>query len=261
MARLERDDFLKACVAGLEIDVFGAEALPPDAPIVIVTHGRGCMGLHCHPACRELAALGFIAIAIEQRNHGRRLVDGRVNGDWSLSHAADMYGVFLGTASDVVTLIDMLPARLGLTSDRIGMTGVSLGGHATLMAMALDSRISAGVALIGSGDYKRLMELRAQSNGCAAGDVGRYFTPELDAVVKRRDPIHRAAQFADRPLLMVNGADDALVPLECNQRFEAAAMPYYRDGSRLRLAAYPGVKHEVTPEMWNDAKAWFTTWL
>ncbi|MFA4943463.1 MAG: prolyl oligopeptidase family serine peptidase [Lentisphaeria bacterium] len=261
MAKLNQDDFVMACVAGIEVAVFGAADLPSTAPIVFVTHGRGGMGLDCHGWCRELAAMGCIAIALDQRNHGRRLVDGRVNGNWSPTHAADMYGVFLGTAMDVGTLIDMIPARLGLTSERIGMTGGSLGGHATLLAMAVDPRIRVGVPLIGSGDYRRLMELRAAANNCPAADFDQYFPPELAAVVNRRDPIHCAAVFADRPLLMLNGADDNLVQLACNQRFEAAARAHYKDGSRLKLVAYPGVGHEMTPEMWSEAKAWFKTWL
>ena len=261
MVKLNQDDFVRACVAGIGIDIFGTEDLPATAPIIFVTHGRCGMGLHCHGSCRELAGMGYIAIALDQRNHGMRLVDGRANGDWGPTHAADMYGVFLGTAMDVVTLIDMIPARLGLTSDRIGMTGGSLGGHATLMAMTLDPRIKVGVPMIGSGDYRHLMELRAVANQCPAKDFDSFFPPELDAVVRRRDPVNCAAVFADRPLLMVNGADDGLVQLECNQRFEAVARPYYKDGSKLKLVAYPGVKHEVTSGMWNDTKAWFKQWL
>ena len=254
-------DYTRACVAGLAMDVFGAGVLPATAPVIFVTHGRGGMVSHCHDYCRDLAGMGFIAIALEQRNHGRRLIDKQVNGGWSPTHAADMYGVFLGTAMDVVTILDMMPARLGFTTDRIGMTGGSLGGHATLMAMALDSRIRVGVPLIGSGDYRHLMELRAASNLCPAGDFESYYPPALDATVRRRDPIHRASFFVDRPLLMLNGADDTLVPLECNQRFEAAARPYYKDGSRLKLVSYAGVGHAVPAEMWREAMDWFKTWL
>lgn len=258
---IKRDDFITVCVAGLTVDVFGAESLPPASPVVYLTHGRTGMALHLHDWCRDLAGMGYIAIALDQRNHGRRLLDGRVNWDWSVTHAADMYGVFLGTAADISTLIDLVPARLGLTSDRIGMTGGSLGGHATLMAMALDPRIKVGVPLIGSGDYRRLMELRAVLNKCPASDFSRYFSPAMEAAVRHRDPIHNAAVFADRPLLMLNGADDKVVPLECNQRFEAAARPFYTDGSKLKLVAYPGIGHEVPAAMWAEAKAWFKTWL
>ncbi|MEI7435355.1 MAG: prolyl oligopeptidase family serine peptidase [bacterium] len=259
--KLNQDDFVRVCVAGIEVDVFGAADLPSTAPIIFVTHGRGGMGLHCHDWCRELVGMGFIAIALDQRNHGRRLIDGRVNGNWSPVHAADIYGVFLGTAMDVVTLIDMIPARLGLTTDRIGMTGGSLGGHATLMAMALDHRIRVGVPMIGSGDFRRLMELRAAANQSPAKDFDTFFPPELDAVVRARDPLHRAAVFADRPLLMLNGANDNMVQLECNQRFEAAARPHYQDGSKLKLISYPGVGHAIPVEMWNEAKSWFKKWL
>ena len=127
--------------------------------------------------------------------------------------------------------------------------------------MALDPRINVGVPLIGGGDYRRLMELRAANNKCPAGDFSKFFPPALDATVKRLDPVNRPQVFADRPLLMLNGADDPLVQMECNQRFEAAARPFYKDGSKLCLKAYPGVGHAVPDEMWNDAKAWFRKWL
>ena len=48
-----------------------------------------------------------------------------------------------------------------------------------------------------SGDYRRLMELRAVANDCPTKDFDLFFPPELDAIVRLRDPLHRAAVFAD----------------------------------------------------------------
>lgn len=256
---LEPIHFLPACVAGVEIAVFGAEHA--GAPVVFVTHGRGGSAVHVYDWCAELAALGFVAIALDQRNHGRRLVDQRCNDGWSPQHAADMYSNFVGTASDVSLLIDMLPACLGIATDRVGMTGGSMGGHATLIAMTLDPRIAVGAPLIGGGDYRRLMELRAAANGCPPEEFVHYFPAALQAAVEKFDPIHHPERFANRPLLLANGAEDNLVQLECNQRFVAAARPYYTDSEKLTLSIYPSIGHAIPPPMWTEAKSWLHHWL
>ena len=248
-----------ACLMGIDLAIFG-DALS-GAPVVFVTHGRGGQKEHVYPWCEELAADGLIAVALDQRNHGTRSLDPACNAGWSLSHAADMYGLFVGTALDVSGLLDFLPARLGIATDRVGMTGVSLGGHATLVSMALDPRIAVGAPLIGGGDFRHLMALRAEANGVPADEFPRYFTPALEAAVARYDPIRHPERFADRPLLLCNGADDGLVRLACNERFHAAALPYYTDPARLRLSAYPGLGHEVPPAMWAEARAWLNRWL
>lgn len=250
-------DFLTACVAGLEIHLFGVND-QANAPLVFVTHGRGGNVTDTFDQCRALAALGLLAVAVEQRNHGRRLVDARGNND---NPADMMYSIILGTALDISLLIDFIPPRLGLSTDRVGVTGASLGGHVTQMAMALDPRITVGASLIGSGDYRRLMELRAARHGIVEDQFATFYPPTLEELVQRYDPIHHPDRFADRPLLLLNGDSDDLVQVECNQRFEAALRPYYTHPERLRLSIYPGLNHETPPEMLAEARQWLVKWL
>ena len=115
--------------------------------------------------------------------------------------------------------------------------------------------------MIGGGDYRRLMELRAAANGTPAEDFPHYFPAGLQAAVEKFDPIRHADRFADRPLLLANGAEDTLVQLECNQRFVAVALPFYTDRERLKLSPYPGVGHDVPPAMWDEVKGWLRRWL
>ncbi|HEY3377324.1 MAG TPA: prolyl oligopeptidase family serine peptidase [Armatimonadota bacterium] len=253
-------DYLPIGIAGVETFIFGAEA-NPGAPVVFAEHGRGGAAAQMFACCRDLVTCGFIAVAIDQRNHGRRIVDPLANGGWSPQHAADMYGACVGTAMDVSLLIDMLPARLGISTERVGMTGISMGGHATLLAMAYDVRIAVGAPVIGSGDYRHLMEMRATNNGVAAEQFDDFFPPALQRAVEKFDPIHHPARFADRPLLLINGGADTLVPAECNQRFAAACRPHYRQPERLQTSLYPGVGHEFPPAMWQEVQHWLQRWL
>jgi dienelactone hydrolase len=253
------DQYTTLAVAGIETHLFG----PPAAgwPVVFVTHGRGGHVEHVFPWCRELAAMGMLAVAVEQRNHGKRIADAAQNGGWGPTHAADLYGNMVGTARDISLLIDLLPARAGIRMKRVAMTGGSMGGHVTLLAMAADPRIGVGAPLIGGGDYRQLMAQRARTNGVPDADVAQFFPPALETVVQRCDPITNAGRFADRPLLLINGDADSLVPVECNKEFYAACSPHYRHPERLRLSIYAGVGHQIVPEMWAEAKAWMAQWV
>lgn len=256
---MKSTDYIFATAAGIEYYLFGSEEMP-GAPVVFVTHGRGGAAEHTFDWCRDLRARGMIAIALDQRNHGRRLVDEPANGNWDIHHAANMYGNMLGTAQDVSMLIDILPAY-GLQMSRVGMTGGSMGGHATLLAMALDKRIFAGAAMIGGGDYRHLMELRAAANGTAPADFEKYFPAALAEMVRKFDPINNLASFIDRPLLMTNGEIDELVQISANRRFEAALRPLYTRPERLQLSAYPGIGHAIPAEMWQESLDWLQRWL
>jgi dienelactone hydrolase len=247
-------------LAGIELHLFGLEH-GLDAPVVFLTHGRGGKVEHVFDNAAELAADGMIAIGIEQRNHGKRMVDEAQNSAYGPTFATDFYGMLLGTAADISLAIDLLPARLGLRLPRIGVTGASMGGHVTLLAMARDPRITAGAALIGSGDFLATQRARAADNDVAAEQLDAYLPPALVALAARVDPLANAAGFADRPVLLCNGEDDTLVPILGNERFHATARPHYSDPDRLRFTRYPGVGHAVPPAMWAEARAWLGRWL
>jgi len=260
MQSLKPPDHTPACVGGIELAIFGAER-NAGAPVIFVTHGRGGAMAHVFGRCRDLVADGFVAVALEQRNHGRRLVDPRCNDGWGPETAANTYSILLGMAMDIRLLIDMLPACTGIATACCGMTGFSLGGHATLLAMAVEPRISVGVSFIGTGDHRGLMALRAAQNHVPPEQFGDYFPPALDAVVRSCDPIHNPGIFSGRPLLLLNGGTDTVVPIACVRRFHAAVKRACHDPRRLRLSVYRGVGHEVTPAMWDEGRKWFRRWL
>lgn len=253
-------DYTREVISGLELFIFGRDG-NPNAPLVFVTHGRGGRVEHVFDSCRDLVKAGLIAIAVEQRNHGRRLLEESQNRDWSQSFPSDLYGIFAGTALDVSLLLDMIPARLGLATDCVGMTGFSLGGHATFIAMTLDSRIKVGVPVIGGGHFRLLMETRIAQYEVPAEQFDSYYPPALQRAVEKYDPYYHPERFADRPLLMLNGGADTLVPAACNQALEGVLRPHYTKPDHLKLSIYPGVGHEVPPAMWQEAVAWLSNWL
>lgn len=212
------------------------------------------------PFSEELADLGFNIIAIEQRNHGKRLID-RNSNQSNMNMAVDMYSIFTGTAMDISLLIDALFIKYNFTPKKIGVTGISLGGHTTIMAMKIDKRINVGVAFIGSGDYNTLMSYRKENMDLNQNEKNIFFLEKMKEWVKKNDPINNPEIFSNRPLLMLNGEADDLVQLDCNNKFYDKIKVYYENNKMLKLKTYPNIKHEVPDDMYIECKNWFVKWM
>ncbi|MEK6794586.1 MAG: prolyl oligopeptidase family serine peptidase [Spirochaetota bacterium] len=264
---MDRTGHITIGIAGIECCIFGSLARAR-APLVFVVHGAGGNIESNIDRARDLAAHGCTAVTIEQRNHGRRLVDRRALLRWHGRSTRDflamtniMYEIIVGTASDISLLIGMLPARIGIAPSGIGVTGFSLGGHVTLMAAAMDTRIDCAVPFIGSGDYHTLMRLRTAQYGHDVKAFDRYYEKRLQPLVKRYDPIEHVSAFVDRPLAMINGGADDVVQLPCNENFHARVRPLYTDKAKLRLSVHENVKHEVTKKMWAEGRTFLLSRL
>jgi alpha-beta hydrolase superfamily lysophospholipase len=257
----ERADFELGFVAGLEVAVFGRQA-NAGGPVVFFTHGLKGSLQTCFNHCRAAAQRGMIAIGIEQRNHGRRILDVRRN--LRQNHHGfytDLFGICVGTASDVRTIIDLLESGLGIATARIGMSGTSLGGYTTLMAMSMDPRIRVGAPIVGMADLRHVAAETALLEGLDEQDVDDAFPEPLASVMQRFEPSLRPEQFSDRPLILINGEHDTVVTPDANRAFYNRLKPHYTQPERLKLLIEPDADHCVTPTMLDAAMDWLQRWL
>lgn len=200
----------------------------------------------------HLARLGFVAVLVDSRGHGRS--SGR--------HLT--YGV--RESQDAVQVLDRLQ-REGLLVQPVGALGFSYGGAVALQLAALDARVKAVVTVATFSSLRhtlrdylayhlpgigRLLPTDAQ---LAAGlaEAGRQASFDPDAADNER-----AARRTRARLLIIHGAEDAKIPPSHARRICGAA------GARCRLVEVPGADHDsifgggvVSREM----TAWFSRWL
>ncbi|HEX3045476.1 MAG TPA: alpha/beta fold hydrolase [Bacillota bacterium] len=262
-----KSNYHRTMLGGIELHIFEPPEIA-DPPLVFVLHPFTVRASWMFGFCRDLAKKGFRAVTFDLRNHGGRMVNAKRNGRWRkgeedrfFSLMVDMYSYLVGTAQDISLLLDLMPARFGYPIERVGVIGFSLGGHATLITMANEPRIKVGAAIIGGGDFKTLMKDRWERYGYPADHFDQRWAENLAPIMEKYDPIRRPEVFADRPLLMTNGAKDILVPLVCNENFYQKIEPYYSAKDRVRLEVYPEFGHRVHPPMWNEAQHWLVKWL
>jgi acetyl esterase/lipase len=227
------------------------------APVVVVLHGGFWRARHgielARPLAADLAARGWVAVAVEYRRVG-------AGGGWP------------ATLEDVAAALDALPDldRAGAgTADRLDLTDVTVVGHSAgghLAAWAAGRaqlpdgvpgsgpRVAVTAAVLQAGVLDLDAAVAADlGNGATVGFLGG--TPaEVPERYAAADPVRLLPTGA--AVLCVHGEADTTVPLEQSERYAAAARAA---GDQVEIAAVPGdhmVVIDVDGEAWRRAADW-----
>ena len=250
----------KAYVAERKIPVLIAYEGEPRKPLVICQHGFGGNKEGMLKTCLRLANEGFVVAAMDAVKHGERS-DPNLLADLGKDPSL-MFQMLIGTAEDVRTVIDYLGEDLGADQEKAGMMGVSMGAITTLLAATMEDRLKVAVSVIGGANFQTLVtKSHLERIGLPVGQLTQ-FVESAGGLIKRYDPIYNAQRFRSIPLLLLNGEIDDLIPLECAQSLDEALKPQYRaTPERLKMIVYPGVGHEYTHEMEDEAVDWLKQYL
>ncbi|HMB06362.1 MAG TPA: alpha/beta fold hydrolase [Isosphaeraceae bacterium] len=208
--------------------------------LIVLVHGKGGSWPEMAARGRDLHAYGYDVLLFDLRGHGRsdpaRLSMGRrERGDLRAALAwAD---------------------RQGFSDDRIGWLGQSMGASTILMEAARNPRIR--VAVLDS-PYGHLPELLHEQLP-KMSHLPSWFTPGILTAARlaygiRTDdliPITAARLWGRRPLLLIHGEADSIVPVDQAIRLARAA------GPSCQAVTLPGVGHvqafEVNPRRYVAA--------
>lgn len=213
--------------------------------LVFVLHGLGSRKERHLDLCLRLAGAGFVACAIDAVGHGdratpearRRLAD---------INAPEFLPAFTETVTGTVQDVAAAATYFGATA--YGLVGHSMGGFIGLHTALADPRVTGLVCISGAIDLS------------VADDPN--FPEEAREKVRAIDPVHHANGFWPRPVLILHGDADEMVPVQGARRLHAALQPLYaKRPDILRLEEYPGVGHELLPEMSAEAVEWARRYL
>ncbi len=223
-------------------------------PLVILYHGYLNRKDFMLNQAYFLASQGFAVIAPDAWGHGERSAGGY----------PDFFSSVLNTADEIDALIGHYRDDPLADAARAGLTGYSMGGCIAYEYCAREGRqIKAAVPFIATPDWAALMS----SPGTAelfmnSGLVG---SPEgmapLVALAERVQPLNRPENFTDLPLLILNGAEDPLMPIVSVERFYERMRKLYKNEDDLQLVISPGTGHSDTVDMNLRMAMWFVKYL
>ncbi len=268
--RVERFEFDNGAGATVPGVVLVPDHVPNRAPAVLYCHwhggeyDKGKVELFERAHTPEepgpaLARRGFVVLAIdaycfgERNGHGPGSAEKGGAGELTASKfnlwaGLSLWGMIL---RDDLMALDYLAARPDVDASRIGVTGISMGATRTWWLMALDERLRAGVAVACLTRYQNLIaEEGLKYHGIY------YYVPGM---LRHFDTEAVVALAAPRPLLCMNGDQDAGSPVQGIREIESRVRPVYALLGRseaFRSEIFAGVGHVYLPEMWRQTLEW-----
>ena len=201
--------------------------LPGTRPAAIVVSS----GYRRHPG-------EVLGIAVALQREGFHVVVHGWRGTPGSGEAAHTLGVY--ERHDLEAAINALAARLGPVP--IGLLGYSMGGAVSISVGADDARVAAVCTDSAFADPQALVGERVRSALKVPAAV--VMTPVIALLARRTGarltdfrPVLAVGRIAPRPLLLIHGEDDALVPIH------HAELLYEAAGEPKELWRLPGVGH------------------
>ena len=200
---------------------------PAHRRLIVLVHGMG-------GSRDEMASLGH---DIHRRGYDVLLFDLRGHGQ------SDPSRLFMGRRErgDVRAVLRWAVEERGYSPDRIGWLGYSMGASTLLMEAAQNGDIRAAVLDSPFGDLPELLgaELTRHSHLPAWFNPGILLAARLAFGVRTDDlvPLRSALKWGTRPLLLIHGEADSIVPVDQARRIARAI------GPTCQAVTLPGVEH------------------
>jgi len=196
--------------------VLPADAAPPH-PVVLILHG--VFGYKSSPnqvkRSDALVAAGYATLRIDGKYRGEREAVAAGGLGLQTAYFYRNRDAMIQTVVDLMRGVDYLASRNDIDVGRVGFTGFSMGGAIGAIFCAIDERVKAAVLGITGGDFDKL--------NIRAGATGEERLRRAYMIV---DPVNFVSRISPRPLLMINGVKDEIVPKAATETlYEAAREP------------------------------------
>ncbi|HMB33034.1 MAG TPA: hypothetical protein VKV41_03335 [Methylomirabilota bacterium] len=163
----------------------------------------------------------------------------------------------LDLVAQVSLQVDYLLSRRDVARDRVFLVGSSFGAPAVVIAGGVDPRPAAVIALYGGGHVGSLVShVLTLGRGGISPWQASLAGHGLALLLLPLEPTRYAGRIAPRPLLMVNGARDSLIPRANADALYAAA----REPKDILWMASEHVHPDET-ELIGAVSGWIAAWL
>jgi dipeptidyl aminopeptidase/acylaminoacyl peptidase len=163
---------------------------------------------------------------------------------------------FLGALDDALKAVSVLSSREDVDSSNLAVIGHSFGGLAAIHVASVESRLKAVVVL---SPVASIEEYLTETDRGKILKRGLPFVSGLTAtrakeqwriLARKHDPAQHVNKLSPRPLLLIHGDKDDIIPLDCSKRlFSKAQEPkelfIIRDGDHLFSGRHQAVKGRV----------------
>ncbi|MGF1507551.1 MAG: alpha/beta hydrolase [Anaerolineae bacterium] len=195
-----------------------------------------------------------VDIALHLRENGWNALIFHYRGSWGSAGTWD----FSTLPIDAIAAVDHLTRQPQVDNGSLVMLGHSAGGYAAILAAAADARVKAVVVYGTVADPRALRfsleEIRAEFTPWLPGLTPEAFADQWAALSAAFAPVEQVARLHPRPLLIIHGEPDEVIPVA------QAHMLAERAGPNTELRIHPVANHAFT---WHRGwlRSQIFTWL
>jgi dienelactone hydrolase len=213
----------------------------PRRPAVICLHILDGNVELVQVACSALATRGVPALWFNLPYYGERSLPG---GRRAMLADPEHFATAIAQAvEDVRRSIDVLASRPEIDPQRVGVMGISLGGILAATAAENDPRIARATLILGGGDLLPVVHQARETRELSAMIHG--LPPDrraqVETMIQEVDPLRHAERLRERAqagkVLMINAANDEVIPRACTQKLATAL------GMPDRIIWFDGLGH------------------
>jgi dienelactone hydrolase len=204
---------------------------PGKRPGVVVLHILGADFALSRYLSARLAERGVAALFVKLPYYGERRPAGSPKKFLSADIERSIRSMQQGVC-DVRRASAWLASRPEIDPERLGVTGISLGGIVGALAAEADPTVNRAVFLLAGGDLARILwempEPEAARYRARWVESGRTLA-DLKALTDPYDPLTHARRLVGKRILMIAGTvDEVIPPSSARALWEAAGRPPIR---------------------------------
>jgi dienelactone hydrolase len=244
-----KSDFIieeKVIIEDIPTIVFRPKEVKGQIPTVIFYHGWSSSKELQRMRGFILACAGYQVAIPDAILHGERNALSNYGPEESVKYFWD---VVFNNIEEYKLLSHGLINTYKADSKRIAVMGNSMGGF------------TAGGIFTQNEDVKTLIVF---NGSCGWGDFNNNFkdvelTEELKLIAEKvdsMDPSNNLNQLKERPILLLHGNCDVVVPIDSQKNFYNKLKPLYKHTEKIKFIEYDRLDHLVTTNMMEDSINW-----
>lgn len=222
-------------------------------PTVLLYHGWGGSSEGYRFLATTLARAGYVAVVPEMKCHGERGALAVYDEEATMLHFWD---VVTSAVDEAELILQALKQEPYVDNERIAIMGHSMGATTAASIFAKQGELVTLIAI----------------NGTSAWEVTDRMTRQLFQVppaegeelelFRHYDPMNALERLYPRPMLLMHGLEDTVLPIHGQEAFYENVLPHYEQSAeRLKFVKVERLNHFITMGMLDEMFTWLDTYL
>ena len=216
---------------------------------IIFYHGWGSNKISQRIRAFILCSLGYQVIVPDAIHHGERGLFNYLNPNNVRDY---FWPVVFNNIEESKSIISRSVEKYNANPDTISVMGHSMGGFTSAGIFTHNPNIKTMVVVNGSCNWLHTNNIFKENP--AFVNIESY--DDMEKRIALIDPMNNLERLVNRPILLLHGAGDSVVPISSQRIFFEKIKAMYNEADNISFIEYPNLDHYLTTCMMEQTVKW-----